>query len=110
VTGVTCTFTAPLWRWSARSTAEPGAWFFVTVPPPASSEIREIREEMEGHTRGFGSVRVTVVSGTTRWETSVFPDGASRCYVLPVKKSVRAAEQVEEGDDLTVTLTLRDVG
>ena len=107
MTRVTFTFTAPLWRWSARGTAEPGAWCFVTVPPQASQEIRE---EMEGHTRGFGSVRVAVESGTTRWQTSVFPDGASGCYVLPVKKAVRVAEQVEEGDDVTLTVTLRDTG
>ncbi len=60
--------------------------------------------------RGFGSVRVAVEAGGSRWETSVFPDGASGCYVLPIKKAVRVAERVEEGDDLTVTLTVRDVG
>ena len=59
-------------------------------------------------TRGFGSVRVSVQVGSTRWHTSVFPDdGGSGGFVLPVKKAVRAAHDVEEGDDLTVTLEVR---
>ncbi|MEO5853403.1 MAG: DUF1905 domain-containing protein [Nocardioides sp.] len=101
------TFTATLWRWQARSTAEPGAWCFVTVPPGASQEIRELTD---GFTRGFGSVRVEVEAGTSRWRTSVFPDGASGCYVLPVKKAVRTAEGVVEDDELTVTISVLDAG
>ena len=47
--------------------------------------------------------------GGTRWDTSVFPDDdGSGCFVLPVKKAVRAAQAVEEGDDLTVTLEVRE--
>ena len=103
------TFTAPLWQWQAKEgTAEPGSWCFVTVP----------RERQPGHPRRAGERRragsarcgSSVEAGGSRWETSVFPDGASGCYVLPIKKAVRVAERVEEGDDLTVTLTVRDVG
>lgn len=101
------TFTAPLWRWRARATAEPGAWCFVTVPAGPSQEIRELTD---GCTRGFGSVRVAVEAGTSRWRTSVFPDAASGGYVLPVKKAVRVAEGVAEDDELTVTLTILDAG
>ena len=98
------TFTAPLWRWSARQeTADPSAWCFVTVPPEVSEEVRG----RAGEPRGFGSVPVRVEVGTTRWETSVFPDAESGCFVLPVKKAVRQAHGVEEGDDLTVTLEVR---
>ena len=98
------TFTAPLWRWSARQeTADPSAWCFVTVPPDLSQDVRE----QAGEPRGFGSVPVRVTVGTTHWETSVFPDAESGCYVLPVKKAVRQVHGVEEGDDLTVTLEVR---
>ena len=101
------TFTAPLWRWHARATAEPGSWLFVTVPAGPSQEIRELTD---GFTTGFGSVRVEVAAGTSLWRTSVFPDSDSGCYVLPVKKAVRAAEGVTEDDDLTVTISVLDVG
>jgi hypothetical protein len=98
------TFTAPLWRWSARQeTADPSAWCFVTLPTEVSEELR-LRA---GEPRGFGSVPVHAQVGTTRWETSVFPDADSGSFVLPVKRAVRQAHGVEEGDELTVTLEVR---
>ncbi len=100
------TFTASLWRWSARQeTTDPSSWIFLTVPP----EVSELVREGAGEPRGFGSVRVRVEAGTSSWDTSVFPDADSGCFVLPVKKAVRTAESVGEGDDLTVTLSLREV-
>ena len=98
------TFTAPLWRWSARrETADPSAWCFVTLPPEVSEAVRDLA----GEPRGFGSVKVSVSTGGSRWDTSVFPDAESGCFVLPVKKAVRDAAQVEEGDELTVTVEVR---
>ena len=46
--------------------------------------------------------------GATAWETSVFPDSKSGCYVLPVRKAVRRAEDLEAGDPVPVSLTVRD--
>ncbi|QSR29003.1 hypothetical protein CFI00_00480 [Nocardioides sp. S5] len=99
------TFTAPLWRWTARQeSADSSSWCFVTLPPDVAEEVRD----GSGEPRGFGSVRVRVRVGATTWDTSVFPDSGSGGFVLPVKKAVRAAAGVEEGDELTVTLSLRD--
>ena len=102
----TFTFTAPLWRWTARQeTADPSAWCFVTLPAEVSDEVR-LRA---GEPRGFGSVRVRVGVGGSHWDTSVFPDDAgSGCFVLPVKKAVRRAEGVDVGDELTVALRVRE--
>ncbi len=98
------TFTAPLWRWTARQeTGDPSAWCFVTLPLEVSDEVRVLA----GEPRGFGSVPVRVAVGGSRWDTSVFPDAESGCFVLPVKKAVRQAEAVDEGDELTVTLQVR---
>ncbi len=101
------TFTAPLWRWTARESSEStdsGAWCFVTLPPDVVDEVRQ----RGGEPRGFGSVRVSVEAAGTSWVTSVFPDSASDGFVLPVKKAVRLAAGVDEGDELTVTLSVRD--
>ena len=100
------TFTAPLWRWTARrrESADSSSWSFVTLPPDVADEVRDGL----GEPRGFGSVRVRVTVGATTWDTSVFPDSGSGSFVLPVKKAVRAAAGIEEGDELTVTLSLRD--
>lgn len=90
-------FEAELWEWESRA-----SWFFVTVPPDESEDIRE----MSPDDRGFGSVRVEVEVGRSRWRTSVFPDSKIGCYVLPVKKAVRVAEDIEPGDLVGVTLTV----
>jgi hypothetical protein len=42
--------------------------------------------------------------GASEWATSLFPkDGG---YVLPVKASVRTSERLEQGDPVTVRLTV----
>jgi hypothetical protein len=91
----TLDFTAELWRWEAQS-----SWFFVTLSDDASAVIRERPRPP----RGFGSVRVRVTSGDTTWTTSVFPDSARGAYVLPVKKSVRDAEGLDEGEPASFEL------
>lgn len=93
-----CRFTAELWRW----TEEPEGWFFVTLPEGPTSLVRERPRPP----RGFGSVRVEATVGTTTWRTSVFPDSRSGRYVLPMKKAVRAAEDLAEGQPLDVLLTV----
>ena len=89
------TFTGELWRWPAQD-----AWRFVTLPEELSDAIRFT----SGPPRGFGSVRVAVTVGATSWRTSVFPDADSHCYVLPMKRAVRRAEDLEDGDQVIVTL------
>ena len=90
-----CEFTADLWRWQAQS-----GWFFVTVSDEASAVIRERPRPP----RGFGSVRVRATIGSTTWATSVFPDSTRGAYVLPVKKAVRTAESLDEGDPADILL------
>lgn len=93
----TCRFTAELWQWQAE-----GGWFFVTLTPEAAALVRERPRPP----RGFGSVRVRATIGDSSWETSVFPDSTSGSYLLPVKKEVRSAEGVDEGDPVEVRLAI----
>jgi hypothetical protein len=97
-------FDAELWIWDAR---RDDSWTFVTLPTDASDEIRD-RAAATGPRRGFGSVRVRVTVGTTTWTTSIFPDGARGAYVLPIKRAVRKAESLDEGDVAGVTVELID--
>jgi len=96
-------FDAELWIWDARKA---DSWVFVSLPAEASEEIRELTD---GTRRGFGSVRVRVTVGDSRWLTSIFPDAASSCYVLPIKRQVRKAQKLDAGDVATVTVELVDV-
>lgn len=92
------TFTTPLWRWKPDA-----SWHFISVPEDPSATIKAFAPEAK---RGFGSVRVRVRIGETDWQTSLFPDKKSGCYLLPVKKAVRSAEGLAVGQDATVTLEL----
>jgi hypothetical protein len=90
------TFTADVFAWDE----EGPAWRFVRLPVEVADEVRDVA----GEPVGFGSVRVQVRIGGTAWATSVFPDKASGSYLLPVKKSVRVAEGIDDGDTVTVWL------
>lgn len=98
---MTYEFDAPLWLWDART----DSWTFVSLPTDLADEILDVAGPTA---RGFGSVRVEVTVGATRWRTSLFPDRRSATYVLPVKKAVRAAEGLTAGETAHVSLRLLD--
>ena len=95
-------FDAELWIWDARPAA---TWTFVSLPAETSEEIRDLTG---GLRRGFGAVRVRATVGGSTWLTSIFPDSARGSYVLPVKRAVRRAEQLDPGAVATVTVELVD--
>ncbi len=93
-------FTAELWLWDAR---KQDTWTFVTVPPEVTAAVED-EADASGPRAGFGSVKVEVRVGRTTWRTSVFPDSASGCFVLPIRRAVREANAVEAGDSVEVAL------
>ena len=91
-------FTADVWEHEG-----PAAWHFVSLPEAVADEI----EATYGHqAAGFGSLRVEVTIGKTRWSTSLFPDRTRGTYLLPLKKSVRVAEQLVAGAQAGVRLVV----
>lgn len=94
-------FETELYRWASR----PEKWLFVSLPPETSAEIADL----PAPPRGFGSLRVDVTLGASTWRTSIFPGGDGR-YTLPVKRGVYAKEGVDEGDVVSVSVRLLDVG
>ena len=90
------TFEAELWLHGGE-----GGWHFVTLPADVADEVRE----RAPRGAGFGSVKVTVAIGETRWETSLFPESRSGSYVLPVKQQVRRTNDLMAGDTVTVRLS-----
>ncbi len=85
----------------------PSSWYFVSLPEPHSDDI----DAMFGHhAAGFGSIRVAVAIGDTRWTTSIFPDAKRGTYILPVKKAVRLAEGLVDGSVARVDLEVVDDG
>lgn len=89
------TFTAELWLWKSDA-----AWHFVTLPESVADEI----EDRVPQRAGFGSVPVRIALGASRWSTSIFPSKDAKSFILPIKKSVRAAEGVGVGDLCSITI------
>ena len=80
----------------------PAPWFFVTVPAKHSRAIKAISNIV---TYGWGVIPVHVRIGKTGYTTSLFPkDGR---YLVPIKASVRKAEDLDKGDKITVRLEIR---
>lgn len=90
-------FDNKLWYWRG-----PAPWYFVTVPAEQSSNLKAILKLV---TYGWGMIPVNAQIGKTEWETSLFPKDGS--YIVPIKASVRKAESLEEGDEVTVRLEVR---
>lgn len=81
----------------------PSPFFFVAMPPEESADLKEISNRV---TYGWGVIPVEVRIGNTVWTTSLFPkDGL---YLVPIKAVIRKAENLEEGDMVTVELTIHE--
>jgi hypothetical protein len=90
-------FNGKIWFWRG-----PAPFFFVTVPAKYSRDIKAISALV---TYGWGVIPVHVRIGKTEFETSLFPkDGR---YLVPIKAAVRKAENLEEGDKVTIQLEVR---
>ena len=90
-------FEGKIWFWKG-----PAPWFFVAVPEQQSRDLKAISNVV---TYGWGVIPVHVRIGRTEFTTSLFPkDGL---YLVPIKASVRKAEDLEKGDNVTVRLEIR---
>lgn len=98
----TLSHTGPLWRWPG----EKAAWFFVTIDGAAGEELSAtalMRRLESGKRSGWGMIKVTAQMGDSHWSTSVFPS-KDKGWLLPVKKAIRKAEGIVEGDTVSVVL------
>jgi hypothetical protein len=87
-------FSGEIWYWRG-----PAPWYFVTVPV---EQCRDLKVMSEFVTYGWGMIPAKVRIGRTEYKTSLWPkDGR---YIVPIKASVRKAENLEAGDKVTVGL------
>jgi len=102
----TVRFSAPLQSVVIEEGYDPMAFVAVTGETGEAVAAHELARRLElGKRRGFGSVKVTVQLGESRWQTSLFPQKTGGWF-LPIKKPVRLAEGLEEGDTVEVELEL----
>ena len=87
-------FKGKVWYWRG-----PAPWFFITVPEEQSRDLKAVLKLV---TSGWGMIPVDARIGKTAWKTSMFPkDGR---YIVPSKTSVRQAENIDEGDTVSIQI------
>jgi hypothetical protein len=91
---VSVKFTNKLFYWKG-----PAPFYFITIPEEMCQDIKAVSKLV---TYGWGVIPVYVQIGETEFTTSLFPK--DKCYLVPVKDKVRKAENLSEGDDVTVRL------
>lgn len=79
-------------------------WHFVSL---SKKNARIIKDAFSKHTKGFGSLPVTVTIGKTSWETSIFPDKRTETYLLPIKAKVRKAEGIFAHEQVSFQIKIR---
>ncbi len=89
-------FNGTIWFWKG-----PAPWYFVTVPEQQCYDLKAVSGIV---TYGWGMIPVHVRIGNTEWTTSLFPKDDR--YIVPIKASVRKAEQLAEGDSVTIHLNV----
>jgi hypothetical protein len=95
---VRLSFAGEVWFWRG-----PSPFHFVTVPEEESAELRAVSSLV---TYGWGVIPVTARIGNTTWTTSLFPKNDA--YLVPLRASVREAEDIELGDQVDVVLEVGD--
>ncbi|MEO5706675.1 MAG: DUF1905 domain-containing protein [Alteraurantiacibacter sp.] len=101
------TVTLPLLYWRNPDGIAAGYLAFTGELAEQLVAARALQKLELGPGRGgagnFGSVKVISRIGSSEWPNALYPekDGS---WGLPVKKAVRVAERLDEGDMVTVTL------
>ncbi|QAY60875.1 DUF1905 domain-containing protein [Microbacterium protaetiae] len=93
--GIRYEFECTLFRWAARREL----WVFARVPPEISEEIHD----MPLPRGGFDSVKITASLGSSRWQTSIFPE-SDGTYVLAIKQAIRRREGVDLGETVRMAI------
>ena len=91
------TIKSKLWMFGGE-----GSWYFANLPIDVSEEIRSLTAQSKNI---FGSVKVIANINKSTWQTSLFPDSKSGCYVLPIKKTIRESENLTV--DHTISLKIK---
>ena len=81
----------------------PSPWHFVAVPDPHADEIHDVARDI---TYGWGCIPATVTLGGSEFTTSLFPKDEG--YLVPIKASVRRAEHLDIGDEVDLTVGIRE--
>ena len=90
-------FSGALWQWRG-----PAPQYFVTVREEHCAALRGVAGLVSC---GWGMIPVRVRVGDTQWRTALFPKDSRS--LVPIKARVRQAEQLAEGDTVSLQLDVQ---
>ena len=86
-----------VWRYDG-----PAGWYFVNLNRRDSARVRKLPR---AKTVAWGYVRAKAKLGNTDWNTTLFP-AKGGIYMFAIKAAVRKKENIQEGDDVRITITV----
>ena len=89
-----------VWLWGYSDVSP---WHFMSVP---KKETAQIKKDFGKLSRGWRSLPVMVTIGKTDWKTSIFLDGRTDTYLLPLKAQVRKKEMIYKGELVSFTFKI----
>lgn len=98
--GVDVEFSAEMFEWRG-----PAPYYWLRLPEDGCALVRA---EAAQASYGWGAIPVRARIGATEWETSLLPKDSG--YVLPLKVAVRTAEGIDDGDAVSVALSIAPRG
>ena len=87
--------TAKLWQWSG----DMSSWHFMYVS-------KDISETVRNRYPKSAMIKCKFMIGNTTWDSSMFRNNREKNYLIPVKKSVRKAEHLFPGEEITVKIDI----
>ena len=97
-TSLKYTFKGKVWKHPGQS-----GWYFSTVPKDISAEIRTHSKWQE---EGWGRLHIQATIHQTQWQTAIWFDTKHDSYLLPIKADIRKKHDINEGDDIVITMGL----
>lgn len=92
--------TVKIWQGS-KST-----WYYVNLPLTVSDEVHTLSQYHQTKRRGWGAVKVNVMSGEQQWTTSIFPAFEGKRFALFLKADVRKQLGLVAGSEVNVTIQI----
>ena len=95
-------FSAKIWLWNNGKS--PASWHFVNVPRDISQQIKKISATMPKKWRWSMKIRARIWFFSR--VTSIFPEGKTGTYLLPIKAEVRHELHIQADDEVLLYLDI----
>ncbi len=83
-----------IWIWPGDA-----GWHFISLDKKLS---KKIKEKYINKKYGGGFIKIKATIGSSSWLTALFPYTSQEIYLISVKKKIRTAEDLFEGDNITL--------